>query len=110
MPKNDMRFPKDATKAIELYLRSDELGFSESYYSLGVLYELGNGLERDMKEAKQYYQSEAIGGSIMARHNLGCLEGNAGNHERASNHFLIVKSVKRCFKMTLLEKTNMQRP
>ena len=28
-------------------------------------------------------------GSVQARYNLGCLEGNAGNHHRAMRHFTI---------------------
>ena len=45
--------------------------------------------ERDTKKANHYYELAAIGGHIMARHNLGVFEGRVGNHDRALKHFML---------------------
>ena len=34
-------------------------------------------------------ETAAVGGHDMARHNLGCHEGNNGNIERSVKHFII---------------------
>ena len=43
----------------------------------------------DIKKAKYYYELAAMGGNVHARHNLGSLEGQAGNHRRAFRHYII---------------------
>ena len=81
--------PLDHAKANELYLKAGELGCVDAYYNLGVVYRTGNGAEIDKKKAKHYYELAAMNGDVAARHNLGCLEGQAGNHQRAMKHFII---------------------
>ena len=81
--------PQDWAKANELYLRAGELGCAVAYYNLGIHYEIGDGVAIDKKKAMHYYELAAMGGSVMARCNLGCLEGNAGNHQRAYKHLLM---------------------
>ena len=46
-------------------------------------------MEIDKKKAKHYYELAAMNGDIQARNNLGCMEGQAGNHHRAFKHCLI---------------------
>ena len=46
-------------------------------------------MERDLKQARHYYELAAIGGDVSARHNLGCLEERAGNMSRALKHLMI---------------------
>ena len=46
-------------------------------------------MEVDKKKAKHYYELAAMGGNVHARHNLGSLEGQAGNHRRAFRHYII---------------------
>ena len=41
------------------------------------------------KEAVHYCELAAIGGDAIARHNLGALEGRAGNMDRALKHHMI---------------------
>ena len=43
----------------------------------------------DKKKAKYYWELAAINGDLNARHNLGCMEGNAGSHHRAMKHFTL---------------------
>ena len=49
----------------------------------------GEGVERDLTRAKYYYELAAMGGDVSARHNLGCMEWNAGNKQRAVKHWMI---------------------
>ena len=54
-----------------------------AYYNLGNSYDVGSGVNVDKKKAKYYYELAAVNGGMQARYNLGCLEGNAGNHLRS---------------------------
>jgi len=81
--------PQDWAKANELYLKAGELGCAGAYYNLGNSYQFGNGVERDMKKAKHFFELAAINGNVFARNNLGCLEGAAGNNHRAYRHLFI---------------------
>ena len=81
--------PKDRRKANELYLKGGELGCADAYYNLGTSYRIGRGGDMDMKKAKYYYELAAMNGSIMARNNLGWMEGQTDNHHRAMRHFVM---------------------
>ena len=82
-------FPQDYTKALELYHRAAELGLAGAYTNIGYAYDYGQGVEVDKKKAKHYYELAAMEGDLMARYNLGNIEKNAGNIERALKHYLI---------------------
>ena len=81
--------PQDHAKALELWHRAAELGSAKSYYSIGCAYDLGNGVGRDEKNANHYYELAAMRGHVTSRHNLGSLEGRAGNIDRAVKHYMI---------------------
>ena len=87
----DGRFglPQDAAKANELYLKAGELGCAEAYYNLANHYYYGDGVDVDKKKAKHFYERAVMGGDVGARHNLGIMEGLAGNTKRAMKHLLI---------------------
>ena len=80
---------QDLAKTNELFLKAGELGCAEAYYNLGNSYREGMGVDINTKKAKHYYELAAMNGDITARHNLGGLEYNAGNHQRAYKHFVI---------------------
>ena len=80
---------QDHQKANELYLKAGELGCSSAYYNLGNSYRLGRGVERVMKKAGYYFELAAMMGSVMARHNLGGNEYEAGNLQKAMKHCMI---------------------
>ena len=80
---------QDLTKAIELWLRAGELGCAEAYHNLGNSYNFGMGVEVDKKKAKYYWELAAMNGDAYARHNLGCLDAQAGNLHRAMKHFIL---------------------
>ena len=81
--------PQDFGKANELYLRAGELGCSDGYCNLGYSYRIGRGVEVDKKKAKYYYELAAMNGNVTARHNLGSMEGQAGNIDRAFKHCIL---------------------
>jgi tetratricopeptide (TPR) repeat protein len=82
---------QDGIEALELWHRAAELGYAAAYYNIGIAYHFGYGnIEKDEKKAKHYFEVAAMrGDSEQARNNLGCIEGNAGNADRALKHFMI---------------------
>ena len=81
--------PQDYTKALELYHRAAELEHSRAYFNIANAYDHGKGVEMDEKKARHYYELAAMGGDVDARHQLGVIEWNAGNYDRALRHFMI---------------------
>ena len=82
-------YPQDNIKALKLFHRAGEMGYNDAYLNIGSVYEFGEGVVRDLKKAKYYYEIGAIGGDASARHNLGCFELEAGNYDRALKHYMI---------------------
>ena len=70
-------------------LKAGELGCAEAYFNLGIVYGNGMGVEIDEEKAKHYWELAAMNGNVKARHNLGALEGRAGNSQRATKHFIL---------------------
>ena len=87
--EGDDGLTQDHAKASELWHRAAELGNAKSYYNIGNAYYFGNGLERNKKKAVHYCEVAAMGGDLVARHNLGVLEGRSGNMDRALKHYMI---------------------
>ena len=96
----------DPVKAMELWLRAGELGCAQGYGDLGNAYFTGDGVQKDLKKAKHYLELAVMGGDMVARHNLGILEMNAGNWNRAVKHWMIsaeagdnlsLKAIRECY-------------
>ena len=87
--RGEMGMPQDYPEANELYLRAGELGCAEAYYKLGNSYYNGRGVDMDKKKGKHFFELAAMNGDVVARYNLGCMEGMAGNHHRAYKHYII---------------------
>ena len=81
--------PQDLEKALELYHRAAELGYTKAYNNIGNAYSNGRGMARDETKATHYYGLAALGGDVRARHNLGILVGREGGYDRALKHFMI---------------------
>ena len=81
--------PLNINKALALWHRAAELSYTRAYFNIGNSYYQGIGVERDEKKATHYYELAAIGGHIIARHNLGVFELHAGNCVSALKHLLI---------------------
>jgi len=87
--KAEQGLPQDVQKCNELLLEAGELGCAQAYYNLGVHYNTGRGVEVDVNKAMHYWELAAMGGHIMARHNLGCIAGKAGKYDRAKKHYIL---------------------
>ena len=81
--------PQDFTKALELWHRASDLGYTEAYTNIGYAYEIGRDVEVDKKRANHSYELAAMSGSVEARHNLGLMEFREGNIDRALKHYMI---------------------
>jgi tetratricopeptide (TPR) repeat protein len=79
---------QDHAKAIELYVRAANLGYSKAHNQLGGIYDEGGNL----KKAKFHFEAAAMAGDEVARYNLGMIESNSGNMERAVKHWTISAS------------------
>ena len=96
-------FPQDSAKALGLWHKSGKYG----YNIIGNAYAAGDGVERDEKMAKYYFELAAMEGCALARYNLGAEEYEADNYDRALKHFMIavrggdtdsVKAIQRMYK------------
>ena len=82
-------FPQDYDKAFELFVRAGDLGYAKAYNNVGYAYENGSGAEIHKKKAGHYFKLATIEGNVFSRYNLGVVEENAGNMNRALKHYLI---------------------
>eukprot|EP00986_Skeletonema_menzelii_P010531 scaffold5150_cov133-Skeletonema_menzelii.AAC.5 len=79
----------DYKRAFEYWTKAAALGDVEAHYQLSCLYRDGQGVEKDEKKQLHHAEQAAVGGHHMARHNLGCVEGQRGHYDRAVKHFII---------------------
>ena len=56
-------------KGAELY-KAAELGSIAALYNLGLLYDFGDGVQKDKAKAVQFYEKAAMQGHAESRHNL----------------------------------------
>ncbi|KAL7532209.1 hypothetical protein ACHAXR_004490, partial [Thalassiosira sp. AJA248-18] len=85
----DWGLPLDHKKGSELLLQAVELGATYAHFVIGCIYANGESVEKDPKKGLYHYQRAAMGGCELARYNLGCLEQERGNMERAMMHWMI---------------------
>ena len=83
----------DYTAAFEYWKKLAALGDAEGHYQLGSLYHCGRGVEKDEKKELHHMEQAAIGGHPDARHNLGCLERDNGQYDRAAKHWIIAATL-----------------
>ena len=81
--------PVDKSKAFELLQRASELGSATGHDHLGTTYRMGDGIEIDKKKSVHHYQIATMMGHVVSRHNLGFVEYENGNLQRAMRHFMI---------------------
>ena len=80
----------DFRSAFEYFTKASEFGHAEAHFKLAMLYETGEGVEKDEGKEMYHYEEAAIGGHPNARYNLGCVEWeNNDNTERAVKHWII---------------------
>jgi TPR repeat protein len=73
---------------MELVAKAADLGLTKAHSQLGYLYKLGG----DWKKANFHFEAAAMTGHDIARCNLGLMEYNSGNMERAVKHWTISAS------------------
>ena len=79
----------DYEKAFEYLAKAAQLGNMDAHYNLSVLYQKGEGVEKDKKKETYHLEEAAIGGHPWARYNLGACEWNSGEYDRAVKHWII---------------------
>jgi TPR repeat protein len=79
---------QDEERAMELFTRAADLGFSKAHSHLAGIYHEGG----DIKKAKFHYEAAAMAGHEVSRYNIGCMEADYGNIERAIKHWTIAAS------------------
>ena len=84
-----MGLPKNRKKALELLNKGSKLGSPRAHYQLAQAYFTGEGVERDLKKENHYLELAAMSGHEVARHNLGGVEVDNGNMNRAMKHFML---------------------
>ena len=77
--------PQDSAKAMNFWHKAGKFG----YNNIGNAYGTGEGVERDAKMAKHYFELAAMAGNVAARYNLGASEYDTGNYNRALKHYII---------------------
>lgn len=65
--------PQDYKEALKSYRLSAEQGDANSQYSLGVMYDLGQGVLQDYKEASKWYRLSAEQGDANGQWSLGTM-------------------------------------
>ena len=83
----------DFDGAFEYLTKAAELGDMNAHNELGIMYEKGQGVEKDEEKAVYHYEKAAIGGDPYARNNLGCYEEINGRIDRAVKHFTIAANL-----------------
>jgi TPR repeat protein len=68
-------------KAVQLFLKAAEIGSLEAKWNLGLIYKDGIGVERNMEEARRWFEVAAGNGHPLAQYNLGLmyLMGSGGD-------------------------------
>jgi TPR repeat protein len=60
-------------KAVQLFLKAAEIGSLEAKWNLGLIYKDGIGVERNMEEARRWFEVAAGNGHPLAQYNLGLM-------------------------------------
>jgi len=79
---------QDLRKAFELFQRGAELGLSMCHAKIAHMYQ-GEEVERDEEKSIHHLMLAAMGGHEESRYNLGAIEHNNGNMNKAMKHFMI---------------------
>lgn len=66
-------------EAFEYYLKAARQGDAEAQFYLGLCYNYGDGVEKDLSEAVKWYRKAADQGDALAQYNLGiCYDNGYG--------------------------------
>ena len=79
----------DYKKAFGYWTEAVELGDMDAHYNLSLMYSHGEGVEKDDKKELYHLEEAAIGGHVLARHNIGFFEESKRRPFRAIRHYII---------------------
>ena len=79
--------------AFEYYIKAAELGDADAHYSLAVMYQCGDGVEKDEEKELFHLEEAAIRGHPDARYSLGRSKMMNGDFEIAVKHFIIAATL-----------------
>ena len=83
----------DYETAFEYFTNAAELGDADAHFELSIMYQNGQGVDKDMKKEVYHLEEAAIGGHPVARLNLGCIEADSDRFDRAKKHFIIAANL-----------------
>jgi len=83
----------DYEGAFEYWTKAAALGDVVAQYQLSVMYDEGDGVDKDINKQLYHLEEAAIGGHPSARYNLGIYEKINGRFERARKHFIIAANL-----------------
>ncbi len=83
----------DYEAAFKYWSKAAELGDAEARFSLSIMYQNGDGVEKDLKKEIYHLEEAAISGHATARHDLGFIEEESGRMARAKKHFIIAANL-----------------
>jgi len=104
----ELGLQKDVRKAIELWTEAAELGSLAALCNLGVAYYYGQDVEEDKAKGIRFYEKAAKQGHVESRHNLGCIELDKRNHDRAVRHYLVSAKMGYAFSVESIKKMFMR--
>ncbi len=76
-------YKKEYEKARVLFMQAIELGSSDAAYYLALLYVNGNGVDKNLAIAKNWYTVAANGGYVIAQYELGVLYSLSSQQNRS---------------------------
>jgi len=83
----------DYDTAFEYWTKAAELGDAVAHFGLSLLYEKGQGVEKDKKKEVYHLKKAAIAGHHLARFKLGLYERKNEGFERAVKHWIIAANL-----------------
>lgn len=97
----------DYERAIEFYTRAADLGDADAHFDLSLLYQKGEGVEKDEEKEVYHLGEAAIRGHPDARCNLASYEGqNDERIDRAVKHLIIAANLGHGESMQMLKELN----
>ncbi|KAH7970011.1 hypothetical protein HPB52_023900 [Rhipicephalus sanguineus] len=76
------------TEAIKSFEKAQELGSTRAHYNLGVCYETGRTVNKDLDKAVMHYRAAVLGGHPLATYNLGVLYLNGYGNAKTGQSLL----------------------
>jgi hypothetical protein len=84
----------DYNSAVEYWTKAAKLGYADAHHNLSAVYRNGEVSGKDNGKKVVYHcEKAAIGGHVQARHNLGGIEEENDDMDRAVKHFIIAANL-----------------